>query len=294
MWSAEVRGRRVDNPALTTVWARGRLREMEDRFVIGAGDRTALEREIVAVSLRFGVLCRFTAFVAVDRSEVVNPGGQVHGIVQPVEQPSGWETETLCADALPRRKGLMLKGIPSAGAAPSAPREMRARRAPPSAECIGETDTDWDYEETYSAQELRVASAPSLIRRLLSLVFGRKGRKKAQQAAIDRALYRQRALDLLHNLQGSATADISTRLAVLGSLAAKLEELFKDLVAAGDRDPSVKALGETVLQMQTLLGQSQLVEAEVLDVWTRIENCLQRWLALGETTESPRRERFWK
>ena len=56
MWSAEVRGRRVDNPALTTVWARGRLREMEDRYVIGTDNPAALEREIVATSLRFGVL----------------------------------------------------------------------------------------------------------------------------------------------------------------------------------------------------------------------------------------------
>ncbi len=99
MWSAEIRGRRVDNPALPTVWARGRLREMEDRYVVGVGDRAALEREIVATSLRFGVLCRFTAFVAVDRSEVVNQGGALHGIVQPVEQPAGWESMTKCAAA---------------------------------------------------------------------------------------------------------------------------------------------------------------------------------------------------
>ena len=53
------------------------------------GDRE-LEQRIVAESLRFGVLCRFTAWVAVDE-RVVTEGGQPHRVVQPVELPSGWE-----------------------------------------------------------------------------------------------------------------------------------------------------------------------------------------------------------
>src|SRR5262249_61848129 len=54
-------------------------------------NRAELEQEIVRTSLRFGVLSRFTAFVAVDRSEVVNEGGEQKTITQPVEAPSGWE-----------------------------------------------------------------------------------------------------------------------------------------------------------------------------------------------------------
>jgi hypothetical protein len=49
-----------------------------------------LAERIVKVSLESGVLCRFTAYVAVDRSEVVNEGGRQHTIIQPVEQPAGW------------------------------------------------------------------------------------------------------------------------------------------------------------------------------------------------------------
>ena len=68
---------------LAAVWRRGRLRPLEDRYAIdGAAPTCALEREIIAVSLRHGVLCRFTSFVAVDRTEVVNPGGVVQGIVR--------------------------------------------------------------------------------------------------------------------------------------------------------------------------------------------------------------------
>ncbi|UQU68310.1 VWA domain-containing protein [Couchioplanes caeruleus] len=78
---------RKDEPAVTAQWARTRLRELEDRYA--AGDHT-LEQEIVATSLKYGVLCRFTAFVAVD-SRVVNEGGQRRRVTQPVESPSGWD-----------------------------------------------------------------------------------------------------------------------------------------------------------------------------------------------------------
>ena len=74
--------------AVGAVWARARVRDLEDRFVIESSE--ALEREIVQTSLRFGVLSRFTAFVAVDE-RVVTRGGQPEKIVQPVEQPSGWQ-----------------------------------------------------------------------------------------------------------------------------------------------------------------------------------------------------------
>jgi Ca-activated chloride channel family protein len=74
-------------PAVAAQWARARLRDLEDAYA--AGDR-ALEQRIVATSLRYGVLCRFTAFVAVD-SRVVNEGGETRRVTQPVELPSGWD-----------------------------------------------------------------------------------------------------------------------------------------------------------------------------------------------------------
>ncbi|HWS32382.1 MAG TPA: VIT domain-containing protein [Actinoplanes sp.] len=79
---------RRSEPAVTSLWARARLRDLEDAFT--SGDRS-LESEIVGTSLRFGVLCRFTSFVAVDE-RVVNEGGQSRRVTQPVELPSGWET----------------------------------------------------------------------------------------------------------------------------------------------------------------------------------------------------------
>ena len=46
------------------------------------------------MSLRYGVLCRFTAFVAVD-SRVVTDGAGPHRVTQPVELPAGWDPAEL-------------------------------------------------------------------------------------------------------------------------------------------------------------------------------------------------------
>src|SRR5207248_9772652 len=117
-----VLGRVSRNAALARVWGRGRLRDLEDRWLIGEHQSPAeLERQIVALSLKFGVLCRFTAFVAVDRSEVVNEGGWQQRLIQPVEAPEGWgmlEIERLagavsCA-AMPVMRGFAQMKSPEA------------------------------------------------------------------------------------------------------------------------------------------------------------------------------------
>ncbi|MBU2669379.1 VWA domain-containing protein [Actinoplanes bogorensis] len=92
--------RRIE-PAVAAQWARARLRDLEDAYA--AGDR-GLEKRIVAVSLRYGVLCRFTAFVAVD-SRVVNEGGETRRVTQPIEMPDGWEAPGDVAPAMMRLAG---------------------------------------------------------------------------------------------------------------------------------------------------------------------------------------------
>ncbi|GAB1511830.1 VIT domain-containing protein [Actinophytocola sp. KF-1] len=79
---------RSDNPALANLWARAIIRDLEDKYVTG---QTSLEERIVETSLKFGVLSRFTAFVAVDQ-RVVNEGGTTRQVTQPVDHPSGWES----------------------------------------------------------------------------------------------------------------------------------------------------------------------------------------------------------
>jgi Ca-activated chloride channel homolog len=89
-WSERLPATARDNPAIASAWARGQIRQIEDRYAAGDGHRAALERAIVALSLKFHVLSRFTAYVAVDRSQAVNRGGALHQVVQPVEMPDGW------------------------------------------------------------------------------------------------------------------------------------------------------------------------------------------------------------
>jgi Ca-activated chloride channel homolog len=92
-WETRVAGAVTTRSALTPVWARAHLLDLEDRFDAGVGDRAALERRLVWTSLRYKVLCRFTAYVAVDRTAVIGGTGQPHRIVQPVDLPAGWGDE---------------------------------------------------------------------------------------------------------------------------------------------------------------------------------------------------------
>ena len=86
-WQRRTTGTVAGNPAATAVWARAHLRDLEDRYVVhGSPD---LEKRIVETSLRFGVLCRFTAFVAVD-TRTATSGELPHQVIQPVEHPDGW------------------------------------------------------------------------------------------------------------------------------------------------------------------------------------------------------------
>lgn len=116
----------VQNPAVRSAWARMHLRDLEDRFDAGQGDRGGLERNIVEVSLQHGVLCRFTAFVAVDH-EVVNRGGWQKQLTQAVEQPAGWADSASGAPPAPTG-GRRATGTPMAAPAP-APMPKQARAA---------------------------------------------------------------------------------------------------------------------------------------------------------------------
>src|SRR6266540_3551183 len=111
-WRTTAKAVTGDNPAVAAVWARGRLRDLEDRYVTSAGDqeRQRLERTIVDTSLRFGVLCRFTAYVAVD-DRAVNSGGELHRVTQPVELPAGWQLMAAAAPAGPGRMRTAMTGF---------------------------------------------------------------------------------------------------------------------------------------------------------------------------------------
>lgn len=120
------------SPASTAIWARAHVRDLEDRYASGAGHDTAglarLEQQITDVSLRYGVLCRFTAFVAVD-TRVVTDGATPHRVTQPVELPAGWDPAGFGPP--PQVGWFAAAGMPAgggpAGAMPGPAMPMRAR-----------------------------------------------------------------------------------------------------------------------------------------------------------------------
>ncbi|BDE12590.1 inter-alpha-trypsin inhibitor domain-containing protein [Mycobacterium sp. 20KCMC460] len=73
--------------AVQTIWARSVVRDLEDDYAAYRAD-DELAARIVAHSIRFGVLSRFTAFVAIDPEHT--DAGPLTEVIQPVEEPSGW------------------------------------------------------------------------------------------------------------------------------------------------------------------------------------------------------------
>ena len=106
---------------LEAAWARAHIRDLEDRYAAGE-THGALERQIVATSLRHRVLSRFTAFVAIDR-EVVTHGQAPRAIIQPVEAPAGWGAASPRPPGMPMPMSNAVPAMPSA--MPSAPAGRR-------------------------------------------------------------------------------------------------------------------------------------------------------------------------
>jgi Ca-activated chloride channel family protein len=103
----------VHLPALSHQWARSRITDLEDLFRMKEGmDSAALRNEIVETSIAHHVLSRFTAFLAVDESEVVNPDGSRRTVTQPVHQPADWEMNGVLASF-----ACDLRSVPAAHAA---------------------------------------------------------------------------------------------------------------------------------------------------------------------------------
>lgn len=139
-WSATVAGQRHEAQAVTAQWARAHLRDLEDRYALVPTQDLA--KRIVDTSLRFGVLCRFTAYIALEKAldtrdgRVVAEGGLQHRVLQPVEAPAGWVLAPVTAshdqglEVVPRSAGSAAKaptGAVAAGGMTSRARTVKLR-----------------------------------------------------------------------------------------------------------------------------------------------------------------------
>jgi Ca-activated chloride channel family protein len=312
-WSAELQTWRSDGAPLAQIWGRGRVRELEDRYVVD-GDRAKIEHEIVETSLRCGVLSRFTAYVAVDRSEIVNAGGQQKQVTQAVEQPAGWgqpdgyapQSPPMAAGGLMRSAAYRLKAPLTAGAIPAEAFHEDAERLgeptkgmPRWDHCIpasppgytGEA-VDADLVDDLDDDATTSTGEGGLVSRLFGAIFG--GREKQKDASakslrmLDRSACRPHAEDLLGRLRA---ADHSTHLAALEAVVDDLERLVQALTRAGDKDRSVEKLVALSAIVHKLLAEQTKDGAVVDACYNDLIQALEEWLKQEPT---PSGETFWK
>jgi Ca-activated chloride channel family protein len=89
VWQQHVEAMPGSNGCQGNLWARGKLQHLEDLHAIDDREegRASIEKRIVELSTTFGVLCRFTALVAIDPRQPDHTAapGSLRRIVQPVE-----------------------------------------------------------------------------------------------------------------------------------------------------------------------------------------------------------------
>ncbi|GGL09581.1 hypothetical protein Sme01_00560 [Sphaerisporangium melleum] len=245
-WERRLEGRPARGEAPRAIWARAHLRRLEDRYAVG---EHALEQEIVAASLRHTVLCRFTAFVAVD-TRVVAEGGPRHRVLQPVEPPSGWEMPGLAAP--------MAAAAPAAFTTAAAPMAFRATAEGGAAPAFGggpEAVAGEPFAKRLAAPGGRMFARPAVappappVPHSLDLVrpqlAGELARLRAQEEALP-ASERRRYL-----------ADLGSRLAALATYVGgenELRGLARDLMACETTpDADLDALWRRAVQVLTTL-----------------------------------------
>ncbi len=230
-WSTVLQPGETSNRTLPAQWARAQLRDLEDRYVVAPSP--ALEQTIVATSLRFGVMCRFTAFVAVDRSEIANRGGANAKQLQAVYAPAGSDMlkqgakgggrpgaadersraatggfVAMAQAVAPAVGGAMNRTGPSG--APAAP--SMASAAPPPSPAMAP-----------HAPARRNAAAPKAKSKAALMDLGGD---EGRAGALELAPYRARAAALA---DGLAHGHASSRYVALGTLVVQLAVLIEDL-----------------------------------------------------------------
>ncbi|MCI0416875.1 VIT and VWA domain-containing protein [bacterium] len=87
--------------ALPKLWARSRVMDLEDRFRIDRDRQSEWKQKIIELALKYSLLTRFTAFVVIDETEIVNADGSRRKVVQPVHMPARWEMDADMAHQAP-------------------------------------------------------------------------------------------------------------------------------------------------------------------------------------------------
>jgi Ca-activated chloride channel homolog len=261
-WSTTVDGQRCNASAVTAGWARAHLRDLEDRYTCasdwnGHGDTAQLEKRIVDTSLRFGVLCRFTAYVAVD-SRVVADGEVQHRVLQPVEAPADWQ---LGAVPMPAPPG---SAMPPAMAAP-----------------VMAFEPQWSQAEPPTG----ALPVPQASKSFGRLHFGSESRRRAEGRPVEYSQLtaaREQALDEVGLLRDAGPLTDHERRVLLSDLVSRLTALIRHLSAEGVPPSEFSTLTELIAVIEA--------GGAVTELWARALRVLDRFAA----GTARRRLTFWK
>jgi Ca-activated chloride channel homolog len=304
-WRQQASGTIAGNPAATAIWARAHLRDLEDRHTVGGPPE--LEQRIVQTSLRFGVLCRFTAFVAVD-SRVVTDSAAPHQVVQPVEVPDGWAASASAsapasASAYGAVSPLMAPppvqpaggpppstfAGPSAPSAPGSPPLSPQPPAPAGTPRAARRPTDFtdpaddlDVPDFLIADTPRIPDAPRADRRST-----RGGRPSAPDLNVFKGELAQQ-LESMRNIPDDPARRVTClRQDVLPALMSVIERMRPLFAPNTDPLRTLEALRDELIHV------SPADEAHhVGELWSRTMRVLGEFT--GEPAQPPSRRPFWK
>ncbi|MFI5713046.1 VIT domain-containing protein [Kribbella sp. NPDC051620] len=260
--------------AAAPVWARSHLRDLEDRYVTASDtfggtstDLEALEHQIVAVSLKHHVLCRFTALVAVD-SRVVAEGGPKHRVTQPVELPAGWDARQLAMPA------------PPAGfaAAAFAPQVLNAMGSAPG----GAPAPIPVHEQAHRGRAF--GGGPGIFSRSSKRVAASRADFDEPAGADPLVEARAQAAGEAQLLRSAGTPTAAQRRVILSDLATRLEAVLRNVEAT-----KLHTLITTLKSLDT----TPLDAAQLDALWAETLQALDEFAGTTAPAKAPTRD-FWK
>lgn len=292
---------------LAASWARARIRDLEDRYA--TGDRS-VETEIVRVSTTHGVLSRFTAYLAIDRSEFANRGGRLDQHVQAVEEPAGWESRArfakprVSAGAVPMSAAMprslaegAAQSFPELGrSAPPASKSMVGGAPgmiggmrPPSPSSAGAPPMPPGGPRAMPPSHSTISPPAPPRQRLEMFDDSADGGAPPTTTAADAYLTQlaQLARELATQARGRLDA------ATIRVLRQRLTEWVEDVRSVGHATPVAARVEALVQQLGALLA-APLVAAHVLSIALELEKLATGGMPPSTTPVATARGAFWK
>lgn len=226
----------TDRKALASLWARRAVDAILEQHYDAVQQDTladAIKQQVVDLGTKYGIVSRYTSFVAVDE-RITNLDGELVKVEVPVEMPDGVSYDGIfgsnadmwlgaTATRMPARgggragrRGQSIFGSPSAPPPPAPPGEVAANRLATAEEAAADAEGQHAEHEPKSAAQPRADLAPELRK----LIEAREQDNDADLAALARAAGLRVSDDgqriYLALKLGEDTRDVRAALAKLG------------------------------------------------------------------------------